>query len=441
MGSNSTVNVALAGIAGYGDAYLEALLPKQETLGAKLVGTVDPQPQRCRRLGDLQERKIPVHGSMDELFASAPSPIDLMLIVTPIHLHASQTCFALERGANVLCEKPVAGTLKDALRMAATQASVKQFAAIGYQWSFSEAVQSLKRDIMDGALGKPIRMKAIALHPRPMSYFRRNDWAGRLYSRDGAGIFDSPANNATAHFLHNMLYLLGRTRETAALPATVQAELYRANDIENYDTAAIRCITEGGTEVLFYTSHAIAERRGPRSRFEFENGHVDFDTAGSGEFVARFRDGRVKYYGHPNFDRHEKIWQAIDSVRTGKPVACGIAAATAHAVCIAAAQESAGRVGEFPARLRRTIAFEGGGDPMLAIDRLGEQLVECYDRQILPSEHADLDWAQTGQAIDLKRRNGEVAHAAQIIGESRPQVAVTIHAPTTPATTAAPAGL
>lgn len=414
------VNIALAGIAGYGDAYLEAILPKQESVGARLVGVVDPQPQRCKRLDELNARHIPIHATMQSLFAQERN-IDLMLIVTPIHLHATQTCFALEQGANVLCEKPIAGTLRDAMNMAEMQqATANLFAAIGYQWSFSQAVQSLKRDIIDGVLGRPIRLKSIALHPRPMAYFRRNDWAGRLYSDDGAGIFDSPANNATAHFLHNMFYLLGPTRETSAMPATVQAELYRANDVENFDTAAIRCRTESGVEVLFYTSHAIAEKRGPRSRFEFEHAHVDFDLAGSGEFVARFNDGRVKYYGHPNFDRHEKIWQAIDSVRTGKPVACGIPAAMAHAICIAAAQDSAGGIIDFPARHRRVIGYDG--DAILAIDRLGEQLLECYEREIMPAEHPELAWARPGRLIDVMKRNGG-AHTAA----ATPAVAVNVH--------------
>ena len=406
------VRVALAGIAGYGDAYLEALLPKQESLGARLVGVVDPQPQRCKRLAELEALDVPVHATMPSLFAEAR--VDLMLIVTPIHLHAAQTCYALQHGANVLCEKPIAGTVGDALRMAEQQAASKRFTAIGYQWSFSQAVQSLKRDVMAGVLGRPIRMKSVALHPRPIAYFRRNDWAGRLYSDDGAPIFDSPANNATAHFLHNMFYLLGPTRETSATPATVQAELYRANAIENFDTAAIRCHTECGVEVLFYTSHAIAERSGPRSRFEFEHAHVDFDFNGAGDFVAHFRDGRIKHYGNPNFDRHEKIWQSIDAVRTGRPLACGIPAAMAHAVCVAAAQESAGAVAEFPPRLRRTLG--DNGDSMVAIDRLGEHLAECYDREILPSEHPAIEWSRPGRLIDLRKRNGHSATNANANG-------------------------
>jgi len=66
-----------------------------------------------------------------------------------------------------------------------------------------------------------------------MAYFRRNDWVGRIRTDAGHCVFDSPANNAAAHYLHIMLYLLGATREGAAMPASVQAETYRANAIEN----------------------------------------------------------------------------------------------------------------------------------------------------------------------------------------------------------------
>ncbi len=44
--------------------------------------------------------------------------------------------------------------------------------------------------------------------------------------RDGKGhwILDSPANNAMAHDLHNMFYILGLTRETSARPARLIRE-------------------------------------------------------------------------------------------------------------------------------------------------------------------------------------------------------------------------
>ena len=47
-----------------------------------------------------------------------------------------------------------------------------------------------------------------------------------------------------------MFFILGSGNSSDAYPAAVQAELYRARDIENYDTAALRCWTQGGVEIL-----------------------------------------------------------------------------------------------------------------------------------------------------------------------------------------------
>jgi predicted dehydrogenase len=323
-----------------------------------------------------------------------------MLIVTPIHLHAEQTLFALRQGAHVLCEKPLAGSLDDAMRVVEAHQTAKGFAAIGYQWSFSQAVQALKRDVIAGALGRPKRLKTLVFFPRPLSYFRRNDWAGKIRTGDGVGVFDSPVNNAAAHYLHNMFYVLGHATDASAMPACVQAELYRANAIDNYDTAAIRTTTRCGVEVLFYTTHACVERRGPKMRFEFEDAVVDYDGLGSGQFIARFEDGRAKSYGHPNLDRHEKIWQSIDAARTGAPVVCGVHAALAHALCVDAAQKSTPEIAEFPPRLRHLVKHDG--DELVCIDRLAEQLADCYERAELPAEHAGpLPWARAATPVEL----------------------------------------
>jgi predicted dehydrogenase len=407
------VKVALAGIAGYGDSYLEALLhnPRTAASGARLVGVADPAPQRCRKLDELRDRDIPVHASLDDLFdAAGPAGIDLMLICTPIHLHARQTCLALRRGASVLCEKPLAGTVEDALRMADCEraAGDGKFVAIGYQWSFSHAVQALKRDIMAGVLGRPVRLKTMVFFPRPVTYFRRNNWVGRIRTEGGDAVLDSPTNNATSHYLHNMLYLLGRTRETSAMPLTLQAELYRANEIENYDTTALRAEMPGGVEVLFYTTHAVAGRVGPVCHFEFEHATVEYDFSGVDAFVARFRDGRAtKSYGRPDLDRNEKIWQSIAAVRGGEPIACGVEAALPHTLCVAAAQQSAASISVFAEPLRRMILVNG--EPLVAIDGLAEALVDCYERGILPAERDGLTWARAGVrrelSIDRLRRD------------------------------------
>jgi predicted dehydrogenase len=391
------IKIALAGISGFGDAYLDALLPNLSAWGVDFVGAVDTVPQRCRRLSELRDLGVQIHPSVQSLFAAVP--VDLFMIATPIHQHAPQTCFALQHDANVFCEKPLAGTLDDAVRMLQCERASRGFVGIGYQWSYSQAVQTLKQDVMSGALGRPERLRALAFFPRSLAYFRRNDWAGRVTTDAGVGVLDSPVNNATAHYLHNMLYVLGAARETSASPASVQAELYRANSIENYDTAAVRCVTEDGVEVLFYTTLASRDRRGPALRYEFERATVEFDANAGSQLTARFRDGRTKSYGNPNHDRSEKIRQAVDSVRTGQPLACGIAGALPHTLCVVGAQESVPNVTEFPDTLRTLLALDG--DVIVTVPGLADALTDCYARACLPAEHGQLAWSRAGRVVTV----------------------------------------
>jgi hypothetical protein len=257
---------------------------------------------------------------------------------------------------------------------------------------------------MAGLLGRPIRLRTLVTFPRGERYFRRNRWAGRLKTDDGEPVFDGPMNNATAHYLHNMLYVHGPTRETSATPAWVEAELYRANDIESYDTAALRCQTDAGAELLFYTTHAARHRVGPVCRFEFERGTVEYDHGHGGSLVARFVDGTVRNYGRPDAEREQKLWQSIDAVGSGEPVACGPRAALPHAMCVAAADESS-PIRNFPDSLKRRSPMDESSDggEIVWIDGLPEVLADCFERGVLPSERPgerSLEWAASGRQIN-----------------------------------------
>ena len=337
---SDTVTVALVGIAGYGSHFVKSVLDHSEGLNIKCVAAIARRPNRCERLDELKAAGAKVFPNMDEFYAK--STADLVVISSPIHLHCGQTCLALEHGSNVLCEKPVAATIQEARKMAAAEEKSGKFVSIGYQWSFSGAIQALKKDIMDGTLGAPKRLKTMLLWPRNEVYYKRNDWAARRKTPEGDWILDSPINNATAHYLHNMFYVLGSTRGTSAVPVDVVSELYRANDIENFDTGTLRCHTDGGTEVLFYSTHAALKGIGPVAHYEFENAEVYFDH-GDGrdsDFIAKFRDGTVKKYGSPNADPRKKLPDSVESVRTGAPVACGIQASSSQTLCMNGMQDS-----------------------------------------------------------------------------------------------------
>ncbi len=284
--------------------------------------------------------------------------------------------------------------------MLAAQQQAERFVAVGYQWSFSAAIQALKADILAGRFGAPRRFKSIVLWPRTAAYYARNNWAGRLRMPDGHWVLDSPVSNATAHYLHNLFYLLGDRRESSAQPQTVQAELYQANLIQNCDTAVLRCMTVNGVEILYYAAHAIAETVGPRFHLEFDDAIVTYSTNGGSqsspdEIVAHFKTGHTQSYGHPFAEEARKLWQSANAVRTGAPVACDLLAATAHVRAVNGMHESMPTIQRLPAAL-----IQQQGELTWARG-FQEALMTCYEINGLPAETGQLAWARTGRVIDL----------------------------------------
>ena len=379
------VNVALAGIGGYGELYVRSLL--EERAGRRFVGAVDPFAERSKLLPDLKAKGIPVFPDMESLYKELRP--DLMAISSPIQLHRPQSEYALAHGSSVICEKPVAGSLADALAMSEAESkSPGRFLAIGYQWSFSDAVMNLKADIAAGNLGRPLRMRSLILWPRPLSYYKRNSWVGAINAPDGTAVNDSPLNNATAHYLHNCLYLLG------AAPGALQAELYRSNNIQNYDTVALRCDV-GGTEVLFYSSHATRLALGPLCIYEFEKATVSYESHRR-TFIAKFKDGSLKVYGNPEEQGMKKLDDCIAAVRSGARPVCCVPEALAQTRCMEAAKASS-----VPFELpdSEIEVLDNAGDPLTTIRGLPELFSLCFAEGALPSETNVASWTKAGRSV------------------------------------------
>ena len=84
-------------------------------------------------------------------------------------------------------------------------------------------------------------------------------------------------------------------------------------------------------------------------------------------------------------DQAAKLWQSVEAVRTGQRVACGIAGATPHVLCVNAAQESVQAVTPIPARWVRTTS-RGDGTSLVWVDGLQEALEQCFCQGVLPAE-------------------------------------------------------
>jgi predicted dehydrogenase len=388
------LSILLVAIGGYGGLYASAMLDNGEKHNAEIVGVVDPRSQGYKRYDEIVQAGIPIYETMEEFYQSHKA--DLAVISSPIHFHCRQTCTALSNGSHVLCEKPVSATPAEALKMIEMQKSTGLLGGVGYQWSFSKAIQDLKRDIQQGVLGKPVLLKTMVLWPRDKKYFSRG-WAGKIRDEQGNMILDSVANNATGHYLHNMFYILGETEDTAAVPAKVEAELYRANNIENFDTVSARITTKCGAELRFYATHAVNQSRGPVFEYEFENATVYYEDDGRETRIhARFKDGSVKDYGNPFVFDQGKLWTMVDAIRGKASVPCTFETALSHTLCIDGMHKSVPNIPDFPDIVRR---YDDEKE-VVWIDGLFELVNRSYEQGILLSE-AGAEWGSKGEKIEL----------------------------------------
>ncbi|RPJ03331.1 MAG: gfo/Idh/MocA family oxidoreductase [Spirochaetaceae bacterium] len=277
MSDLTPVPVAVLGAGGYAGHHIEFITHLATENRAFLSAVVIRDPDRpgyreietrCARAGAV------IYRSMEDLLHKEAGRTQLVVIPSPIHLHAGQSQAALKAGYHVLCEKPAAGTVEETSSMMSTSRDTGLLLAVGYHQIFSTGVQEMKKVAVSGRMGKLLKAKTIALLPRPESYYKRNSWAGRL-SVEGTNIYDSPLQNATSHQLNNMLYIAGASHHESAGVAEVYGENYRLKPIESADTQYIRIRTNDGAVLHQWASHACEVREYPLQEFFFENGKME----------------------------------------------------------------------------------------------------------------------------------------------------------------------
>ena len=397
---NEKVGIVLVGIGGYGILYVNEILEHIKEEKYELRGVVDPYPQNCQKYNELLEIGVPVFSTLNEFYKN--SAADLAIISTPIQYHCANTCTALSNRSHVLCEKPVAATFQEVIQMMEQRDKAGKLVSIGYQWSHSEAILRLKKDILDGIFGKPLRMKSIVLWPRYWDYYERG-WAGKKKDNSGNWVLDSVASNATAHYLHNMFYLLGDEINRSAVLKSVKAETYRANNIENYDTATIRAYTDKGVDILFLASHAIQPEavRDPEFEYVFENGVISIGAEKNATIKAVLKDGKEIDYGNPFENSAAKFWTILGAIQNGTNIPCGLEAAATHTKCINSVQKSVPDAAEFP----EDLICRDANRKITWVKGLADVLNKCYDEWKLPGELETL-WASCGKEVPVDGLSG-----------------------------------
>ncbi len=389
----------VVGIGGYAGVICEQLLAgaREEDAAVEFVCACDPEPARHgETVAALRDGGVRIFRDVEELLKS---DIEAVWLPLPIDLHRPYTELALRAGKAVMVEKPAAGCVQDVDAMIAARDRAGLPVAVGFQDIYDPQTLELKRRILRGEIGKVASAAVMACWPRNERYYRRTDWAGAR-KRNGAWVLDSPANNAMAHFINLVLYLLGDRPDESAEPAAVEAELYRVNPIENYDTCSLRVKVnraDGAVPIVVLMTHACAESAGPVVEIHGERGTLRVTHMRQIELngEVQMRRAITLREVHGFMQRSFAAW-----VRGEESTVATLEVARAHTVVVNGASEAA-KV--------RTIAHEhvisepvGGGNVLRSLPGIEMAFAKCAAEGKMLHELRQFGWTVAAGKKDLR---------------------------------------
>ena len=189
--------------------------------------------------------------------------VDIIDICTPAALHFGQILAALAAGKEVVCEKPLVGSLAEIDQVITAEKAAAGRVMPIFQYRFGNGVQKAKLIIDSGMVGKPYLATVETAWRRTATYYE-TPWRGRREIERGGVLL--------MHAIHNhdlLTWLMGAVASVFARTAT------RVNPVEVEDCAVASLVMESGAPVSLAATLG-SHREISRLRLCFE--HVTFES-------------------------------------------------------------------------------------------------------------------------------------------------------------------
>ena len=215
--SDSKIRVAVLGCGAQGRNHLVgyAKLP-----GVEIAAVCDIDEERRRAAAETYGAAAHFDDYRELL---AAGPYDLVSVCTMPVSHREMVLASFEHGANVMCEKPFALNLDEAVDMAEAARAAERFLTLGFNMRFLPSSQFLKRYVAAGGLGRPVSGRA-------WTVATDIPWWGKHYVKaiSGGGVLAS----TVVHILDLAMWISGNPK-----PVAVSASVARTFPRKRASTA------------------------------------------------------------------------------------------------------------------------------------------------------------------------------------------------------------
>ena len=243
--------------------------------------------------------------------------LDAVHICTPHYLHAPMAIEAARMGVNVLLEKPMAITPKDARR--AMRAAKEHGVALGviFQNRFNPGSRLVKENLENGRLGKLKAARVVLSYHKPDEFYEKSDWKG-TWDKEGGGVVIDQA----IHFIDLLRWFADDAVEY--VEAHVSNRMHRHIEVEDCAEGVIKF--RKGAYVCFYLMNFYSYDDDVEVELDCEKGRVNIvkDSATIGLYDGRrlsaapkrneridYGDGRKDYWGYCHYKQIKEFYDAL----------------------------------------------------------------------------------------------------------------------------------
>ncbi len=307
----NTLRFALVGCGRIGHRHAEHIA----RLGT-LAAVCDVERDRASELA--QRTGANAYGSLDDMLAGERA-LDVVAVCSPNGLHAQHSIAALQHGAHVLCEKPMALTVRDCGEMIKAAERCNRRLFVVKQNRFNPPIVALKDVIDAGRLGRIFSLQLNCYWNRNADYYR-DSWKGTR-DLDGGTLFTQ-----FSHFIDLLYWMIGDIAEVHGFRGN-----YTHEGVIEFEDTGVACLrfASGAIGTISYTVNAHARNMEGSLTVFGERGTVKVGGQYLNELEYQSIDGyeitnlppgnQANNYGayQGSMSNHDKVYANLVDVLTG----------------------------------------------------------------------------------------------------------------------------
>ncbi len=204
MNSNQPVRLAMIGCGAMARGHTRNILKQQDT--TRVVAVYDPSEEAYAEMSKVfVDAGLPIPPNapdLDALLTNYRDSLDVAFIVTPHAYHYEQARACLEAGLDVLLEKPMVVTAKEAKSLIEVRDKTGKLLVIAFNGSLSPQIRTVSKLLRSGELGSILNVVAFVWENWSEHY--KGHWKQDARISGGGFMFDTGA-----HMLNTVADLVG----------------------------------------------------------------------------------------------------------------------------------------------------------------------------------------------------------------------------------------